>query len=155
MLMKGGGRGGIQACVFEEFFIRCKETWSPIIDGTCLLIMNLPGCYRLPHGKFHSKLSFPNYCFVKTLSQGLLCIYIQDDGYRLCGVCGIGLPPSWIQWTLGESLTHSQSDDVLTWTLKDSFPTKCTNYVAETQRKLFRFITATMMRGLRRANTGT
>ena len=56
------------------FFLRCKETWSPIIDGTCLLIMNLPGCYRLPSRKFRSKLSFPNYCFVKTLSQGLLCV---------------------------------------------------------------------------------
>ena len=46
-------------------------------------------------------------------------------------------------------------EEVLTWTLKDSFPTKCTDYVAETWRKLFRFITATVMRGLRRANTGT
>ena len=45
-------------------------------------------------------------------------------------------------------------EEALIWTLKDSFPTKCTDYVAETWRELFRFITATMMRGLRRANTG-
>ncbi|CAH3152671.1 unnamed protein product [Pocillopora meandrina] len=45
-------------------------------------------------------------------------------------------------------------EEALIWTLKDSFPTKCTDYVAETWRELFRFISATMMRGLRRANTG-
>ncbi|XP_027054485.1 neuroglobin-like [Pocillopora damicornis] len=44
--------------------------------------------------------------------------------------------------------------EALIWTLKDSFPTKCTDYVAETWRELFRFITATMTRGLRRASTG-
>ena len=46
-------------------------------------------------------------------------------------------------------------EEALLWTLKDSFPTKCTDYVAETWRKLFRFITATVMRRLRRENTGT
>ena len=45
--------------------------------------------------------------------------------------------------------------EVLIWTLKDSFPTKYNDYVAETWRDLFRFITATVMRGLRRANTST
>ena len=46
LVLKGGERRGIWACVFE-FIIRCKDTWSPIIDGTRLLIMNLSSCYRL------------------------------------------------------------------------------------------------------------
>ena len=37
--------------------------------------------------KHYSNLSFLNHCFVKTLFQGLLCVYIRDGGYRLCGVC--------------------------------------------------------------------
>ena len=36
----GTGKRGIQECVFEE-------TWSLIINGTCLLIMNLSSCHRL------------------------------------------------------------------------------------------------------------
>ena len=61
------------------------------------------------------------------------------------------------RWTLGESLTHSQSDDrrSLNLDIEGLVSNKCTDYVAETWRELFRFITATMMRGLRRANTGT
>ncbi|XP_022782500.1 neuroglobin-like [Stylophora pistillata] len=44
-------------------------------------------------------------------------------------------------------------EEALIWTLKDSFPTKCTDYIAETWRELFRFITANVMKGLRRTNT--
>ena len=51
--------------------------------------MNLSSCYRLPLRKYYSKLFFLNYGFVKTLYQGLLVVYIQDGGYRLCGVCGL------------------------------------------------------------------
>ena len=61
--IEGKGERGILACVFEEFTLQCKETWSRIIDGTCLLIMNLSSCYRLTLGKYYSKLSFPNHCF--------------------------------------------------------------------------------------------
>ena len=107
---EGRGERGILACVFEEFTLRCKETWSRIIDGTCLLIMNLSSCYRLPLWKYYSNLSFPNHCFFF-----LLCIYIRDVGYWICGSLWIGLPPSWIRddkWTLGESLTHSQLDNM-------------------------------------------
>ena len=44
--IEGRGERGIWTCVFE-FILRCKDTWSPIIDGTRLLIMNLSNCYRL------------------------------------------------------------------------------------------------------------
>ena len=44
--IEGRGERGIWACVFE-FILRCKDTWSPIIDGTRLLIMNRSSCYRL------------------------------------------------------------------------------------------------------------
>ena len=46
-------------------------------------------------------------------------------------------------------------EEALIWTLRDSFPTKRTDYVAEIWRELFRFVTAIMMRGLRRTSTGT
>ena len=46
-------------------------------------------------------------------------------------------------------------EGALIWTLKVSFPIKCTIYLAEIWRELFRFLTATVMGGLRRANTGT
>ena len=46
-------------------------------------------------------------------------------------------------------------EEALIWILKDSFPTKFADYGAETWRELFRFITATMMKGLRRENTST
>ena len=61
------------------------------------------------------------------------------------------------RWTLGESLTHSQSDDRRSLNLDSEglVSNKCTDYVAEIWRELFHFITAIMMRGLRRANTGT
>ena len=39
--------------------------------------------------------------------------------------------------------------------MKDSYPTKRSDYVAETWRELFRFITATVMRGLKKENTTT
>ena len=70
------GERGMWACVFEEFILRCKESRSRIIDETCLLIMNLSSCYRPPLRKYYGNLSFLNYCFVKTLSQDLLCVYI-------------------------------------------------------------------------------
>ena len=108
--IEGRVERGILACVFEEFTLRCKETWSRIIDGMCLLIMNLSSCYRLPLWKYYSNLSFPNHCFFF-----LLCIYIRDVGYWICGSLWIGLPPSWIRddkWTLGDSLTHSQLDNM-------------------------------------------
>ena len=46
-------------------------------------------------------------------------------------------------------------EEALIWTLKVSFPIKCAIYLAEIWRELFRFLTATVMGGLRRANTGT
>ena len=107
---EGRGERGILACVFEEFTLRCKETWSRIIDGTCLLIMNLSSCYRLPLGKYYSNLSFPNHCFFfSSLHLHPRC--------RLLNLweLWIGLPPSWIRddkWTLGKSLTHSQLDNM-------------------------------------------
>ena len=119
--------------------------------------MNLSGCYRQPPWRFHIKSSFLNFCSVKTLSLCRLCVYIQDDGYRLCGVCGLvcrhlGFGRSWARvWPIPSQMI----EEFLIWTLQDSFPTKCTDYVAETWRKLFRFITATVMRRLRRENTGT
>ena len=82
--IEGRDRG---TCVraFEEFILRCKETWNPIIDGTCFFIMNLSSCYRLPLRKYYSNLPSLN-CFVQTLFQGFLGVYIQDSGCRLCGV---------------------------------------------------------------------
>ena len=111
--------------------------------------------------KHYCNLSFLNYCFVKTLPQGLLCVYIRDGGYRLSRVrLWIGLPPSWIRivggpWARVWPIPNQMIEEALIWTLRDSFPTKCTDYVAETWRELFRLITAIMMRGLRRASTGT
>ena len=46
-------------------------------------------------------------------------------------------------------------EEALLWTLKISFPIKCANYLAKIWRELFRFLTATVMEGLRRENTGT
>ena len=111
--------------------------------------------------KHYCNLSFLNYCFVKTLPQGLLCVHIRDGGYRLSRVrLWIGLPPSWIRnvggpWARVWPIPNQMIEEALIWTLKDSFPTKFIDYVAETWRELFRFITATMMGGLRRENTGT
>ena len=81
----------------------------------------------------------------------------RDDGYRLCGVCGLVCRHSGFggPWARVWPILNQMIEEALIWTLKDSFPKKCTDYVAETRRELFRFITATMMRGLRRANTGT
>ena len=71
----------------------------------------------------------------------------------------IGLPPSWIRdvggpWARVRPIPN-QIIGALTCTLKDSYPTKRSDYVAETWRELFRFITATVMRGLRKENTTT
>ena len=63
VLLKGGGRGAYRRA--------------------------LSSCYRLALRKYYSNLSSFNYCFIKTPSQGLLCVKIQDGGYRLCGVCGL------------------------------------------------------------------
>ena len=85
----------------------------------------------------------------------------SDGGYRLSRVrLWIGLPPSWIRivggpWARVWPIPNHMIEEALIWTLRDSFPTKCTDYVAESWRELFRFITAIMMRGLRRASTGT
>ena len=46
-------------------------------------------------------------------------------------------------------------EEALIWTLKVSFPIKYAIYLAEIWRELFRSLTATVMEGLRRANTGT
>ena len=46
-------------------------------------------------------------------------------------------------------------EEALIWTLKVSFPIKYAIYLAEIWRELFRSLTATVMGGLRRANTGT
>ena len=62
--------------------------------------------------KHYSNLSFLNHCFVKTLFQGLLCVYIRDGGYSVESVnWPAAILDSQCRWTLGESLTHSQSDD--------------------------------------------
>ena len=37
--IEGRGERGILACVFEEFTLQGKETWSRIIDGTYLLMI--------------------------------------------------------------------------------------------------------------------
>ena len=82
------------------------------MDGTCLLLMNLSGCYRLPLRKHYNNLTFLDYCLVKTLFLSPLCVYIQDDGYRLGEVDRpAAILDSRCRWTLGESLFHSQSDD--------------------------------------------
>ena len=46
-------------------------------------------------------------------------------------------------------------EEALIWTLKVSFPIKYAIYLAEIWRELFRSLTAIVMGGLRRANTGT
>ena len=55
--------------------------------------------------------------------------------------------------TQGRSLAYSQQmlEDAMLWTLQDMLPSACTEEVTEAWRELFRFIGATMMRGLRRA----
>ena len=148
--IEGRGERGIQACVFEEFTLRCRETWSPVIDRTCLLTMNLSCYYRLSLRKYYSNLSFLSYCLVKTFFQVLLSVCIQDGSQRLCRVCGLACRH------LGFAMqVDPQMIGALIWTLKDLFLTKCTDYVAETWRELFRSLTAIMLRGLRRASTGT
>ena len=83
--IEGRGERGILACVFEEFTLQCKETWSRIIDGTCLLIMNLSSCYRLTLGKYYSKLSFPNHCFFFFFSASTS----EMSATESVGVCGL------------------------------------------------------------------
>ena len=39
------------------------------MDGTCLLMINLSSCYRLPPRKYGSNLSFLNYCMSKLFSR--------------------------------------------------------------------------------------
>ena len=124
------------------------------MDGTCLLMINLSSCYRLLLWKYCSNLSFLNYCMLNVLSASTSKKAATDSVQSVN--LSAAILDSRCRCTLGQSLTHSQSDEkAVIWTLKDSFPAKCTDYVAETWRELFRFITATMMRGLRRANTGT
>ena len=43
----------------------------------------------LSTNSYYNNLTFLDYCLVKTLFQGPLCVYIQDDGYRLGEVCGL------------------------------------------------------------------
>ena len=83
--IEGRVERGILACVFEEFTLRCKETWSRIIDRTCLLIMNLSSCYRLPLGKYYSNLSFPNHCFFFFFSAPTS----EMSATESVGVCGL------------------------------------------------------------------
>lgn len=104
MLLKRGERG-IEACVFKEFILRCKEAWSWIMDRTCYL----SSCCLPPLRKYYSNLCFLNHCLVKTLFQGLRCVCIQDGGYQPCWPAAI--LDFLCRWTLGRSLTHSQSDD--------------------------------------------
>ena len=52
------GERGIWACVFKEVTLRCKETWSPIIDRTYSLLLNLLTRQRLPLNKYYSNLSW-------------------------------------------------------------------------------------------------
>ena len=74
--------------------LRCKETWISIIDGTCLLIMNLSSRYRVPLKKYYSNLSFLNYCFIKNSFPG--SSLRLHSRWRLLTLWSlwIGLPPS-------------------------------------------------------------
>ena len=65
------------------------------------------------------------------------------------------LPPP--ATALGEYLTHPNQtiEEALIWTLKVSFPKQWDDYATETWREHFHSVTATVMRGLSRANTGT
>lgn len=80
--------------------------------------------------------------------MGPLGAYIQDGGWTSCN---LGFLP---KKTQGRSLQYNQQmlEDALLWTLQDILPSACTEEVTEAWRELFRFIGATMMRGLRRAN---
>lgn len=78
--------------------------------------------------------------------MGPLGAYIQDGGWT-AAILGFKS-----RRTQGRSLAYSQQmlEDAMLWTLQDMLSSACTE-VTEAWRELFRFIGATMMRGLRRA----
>ena len=52
---------------------------------------------------------------------------------------------------IGLAFNQQMLEDAMLWTLQDMLPSARTEEVTEAWRELFRFIGATMMRGLRRA----
>ena len=104
------------------------------MDGTCLLRINLSSCYRLPLWKYCSNLSFLNYCM---FPGSYLRLHPRRRPPTLWSLW-IYLPPSWIRdvgvpWARVWPILNQMIEAVI-WTLKDSFPTKCTDCVAETWR---------------------
>ena len=83
------------------------------MDGTCLLRINLSTCYRLLLWKYCSNLSFLNYCILKFFSRVLSASTSKKaatDSVESVNLSAAILD-SRCRCILGQSLTHSQSDD--------------------------------------------
>ena len=83
------------------------------MDGTCLLRINLSSCYRLLLWKYCSNLSFLNYFMLKFFSRVLSASTSKKaatDSVESVNLSAAILD-SRCRCTLGQSLTHSQSDD--------------------------------------------
>ena len=100
------------ACVFEEFILRCWETWSRMIDGTCLLIMNLNQSSTI------SLSTIVTYPFLIIVLSKLFPRVFSASTSEMAATDSVesvnwpaAILDSQCRWTLGESLTHSQSDD--------------------------------------------
>ena len=79
------------------------------MDGTCLLRINLSTCYRLLLWKYCSNLSFLNYCMLNVLSASTSKKAATDSVESVN--LSAAILDSRCRCTLGQSLTHSQSDD--------------------------------------------
>ena len=127
------GERGIWACVFKEFTLRCKETWSPIIERTYSLLLNLLTRQRLPLNKYYSNLSFLNQ-FCQNSFPGFSSRLHPRWRLPTLWSLWIGLPPSCIRnvggpWAGVWPIPNKIIEEALIWTLKDSLPSKCTDYM--------------------------
>ena len=97
------------------------------MDGTCLLMINLSSCYRLPPRKYFLIIACQN-----SFSGSSLRLHPRRRLPTLWNLW-IDLPPSWIRnvdrsWARVRPILNQMIEEAL----KDSFSTKCTDYVAET-----------------------
>ena len=122
--IEGRGERGIWACVFKEFTLRCKETWSPIIDRTYSLLLNLLTRQRLPLNKYYSNLSFLNQ-FRQNSFPAFSSRLHPRWRLPILWSLWIGLPPSCIRnvggpWAGVWPIPNQMIEEALIWTLKDS-----------------------------------
>ena len=90
------GRGNTRGCESQlglinklAISVSSRQTSHDCAGKCCVFFERRKGFHRLPLRKHYNNLTFLDYCLVKTLFQGPLCVYIQDDGYRLGEVCGL------------------------------------------------------------------